>query len=120
MKYTNLNVYALLIGDIVLPLSISILNALSIKNRIGFSFEFKKTFFYPFVAAIIMSTMVNISYNLFLSKFISHWIALMVTICIGVFVYLFTVIQFGCFTTSEIKSLPIGKRFLFKLQNIKF
>lgn len=120
MKYTNLNVYALLIGDIVLPLSISILNALSIKNRIGFSFEFKKTFFYPFVASIIMSTIVNIVYNLFLSKFISHWIALMITICIGVLVYLLAVIQFGCFATSEIKSLPIGKRFLFKLQNIKF
>lgn len=103
MKYTNLSIYALLIGNIIFPLVISILNFIFIKKRISYIFEYKKIFIYPTIASIAMSVVLAITYNLIFSKIISNWLALLLTMIVGISVYLLIIIKLGCFAYKSHK-----------------
>ena len=64
LRFTNLGIYAVVIGTTTFPIVIMILNLLSLNKYIGYTQEVLKTFIIPSVCGIVMSVCVVLVYNL--------------------------------------------------------
>lgn len=66
LKFTNLGIYAMVIGNATFPIVILVLNLTSLNRYVGYRQEFIKTFLIPLACAVFMGLMVSLTYNLFL------------------------------------------------------
>ncbi len=107
---TDLNVYALLIGDITFPLLISILNWISVKKYIGYRQEVGKTFAVPLISSAIMGAAAWIVYYLLFMITKSMIIGLLFSIAAAIAVYAVLILALRCFEVSELYELPMGGR----------
>lgn len=107
---TDLNVYALLIGDITFPLLISILNWISVKKYIGYRQEVGKTFAVPLISSAIMGAAAWIVYYLLFIITKSMIIGLLFSIAAAIAVYAVLILALRCFEVSELYELPMGGR----------
>ena len=58
----RLDIYAVVIGDITFGLTVSILNAFSIKKHMGYSHDLRETFLRPFICSAAMGIMCYLAY----------------------------------------------------------
>ncbi len=66
LRFTNLGIFAVVIGTTTFPVVIMILNLLSLNKYLGYTQEVVKTFLIPSICGIIMSVCVVLIYNLFI------------------------------------------------------
>ncbi len=76
LKFTNLGIYAVVIGCTTFPVVIMILNLVSLNRYVGYTQEIIQTFFVPGVCSVIMGIVVVLTYNLFIMLSNSNFIAL--------------------------------------------
>ena len=107
---TDMNVMALIIGNVSFPLITSVLNMVSLRRRTGYSLDWKKTFILPGLAAVIMGAVTSgILYVLKLLG-VGNIIQLLVPIFIAVPVYSAMVFVLKAVSIEEAVSFPlIGK-----------
>ncbi len=118
LKFSNVGIYALIIGNITFPLVVSILNVLALKRYIPtFQLHPLKTFMVPLSASLWMSIVVMLVYALLrkallaiAGAYVANAIALFVTLAIAMFVYFVVFLKLRGMTKDELFDFPMGRR----------
>lgn len=119
LKYTELGVFALIIGNVTFPMCVSLLNCMAIKRKMGYKWEMKRSFFMPFIASVwmglVMALCCALLHFIFGTKgnleMVKNAVELFVAGGFGVFVYGAVLLGTGCFTKQELSSLPLLRKF---------
>lgn len=75
LKFTNLGIYAIVIGSTTFPVVVMILNLVSLNRYVGYTQEVIQTLFVPFVCSVIMGIIAVLTFNLFIMLSDSNFIA---------------------------------------------
>lgn len=110
LKYTKLNVYAVVASMAVFGVCVTVLNQIALYRSGYWAPEFMKTFVLPGVCASIMASMgwiVEVS----LSQAVSQkYVTVPVAILTGIIVYLFLLVILRAMTPEEMRQFPGGRR----------
>ncbi len=112
MFFLDLNIYSVVISNIVFPLAVTLLNAHSIKSHIGYRQEYFRTFILPAASSVIMGLVVFGLYTLIFNFSDNNALATLVSILFGAIVYFIVLIKMKGLSPKEISSLPKGHVFL--------
>ena len=114
----RLDIYAVVIGDITFGLTVSILNAFSIKKHMGYSHDLRETFLRPFICSVAMGIMCYLAYWL-TSKIIPiNALCTLFAIMVAVIVYAVVLIISGTVTENELMSVPKGTMLIRLLKKV--
>ncbi len=113
----NLNIYAVVVANIIFALIISILNALSIRRYLGYRQEIYRTFVVPALASLIMAAAAYIVYHVFHLVF-GNTFSTIIAVIAGVIVYGIGLVSFRGITQEEIAALPRGNTIIRILHRI--
>ena len=104
----DLNIYTMIVGNVVFSLVMCILNGLSVKKHSGFRPDIMKTFVKPAAAAVIMGAAVYGVY--FITYRVTGIDALctVVSIFAGMIVYAIALLLIKGITEQELRSFPKG------------
>lgn len=109
LQFTNMNVYALLVGNITFPFVICVLNWIQIKRRLSYHQEVMTTFIIPTISACIMGVVTFLVYkgaDMILPNIVSTILA----IGIGVVIYFGALIALKGIDGNELERLPMGRK----------
>lgn len=114
---TDLNIYAVVIADVIFALVICILNAFSLRKYLGYRQEILKTFLLPGGASIIMGAAAYFSYKLFqyllgnlkVGDFSSNAVSVIASIVVSAIVYFILLLLFKAVDEDELYKIPKGK-----------
>jgi len=118
LLYTDLNLYALCLANIIYSLLMCILNSLSMRKVLQYKQEIKRTFVTPAIAALIMGIfsfainfsgrkllpVIGLSLNWYTNAFI-----LCIDLIISIVIYAIALIKIGGMTKDELLALPKGR-----------
>ncbi len=112
LKFTNLGIWARLIGDMSFPLLIAVLNVRQIKNCTGFEISAKKVFLSPLLCSLAMGT-ASLAIYLILNL-IAHsmLISLALSVAAAVALYAFLILKSSVFSDEELLEFPAGSKIL--------
>ena len=105
---TDLDLYALVIANIVYSGLMCILNQWSVRQAIGYRQEWMKTFLVPLLAAALMGVAAWAVYDVLYLLTSSTVISVIPAIVIAVCVYFVMLIMFRGVTEQELRSIPKG------------
>lgn len=110
LAFSPLGVYSLVIGNMLFPLVICILNYMTLKKALGYKQEIERTFVRIALCTGFMSVLAFIGYRgcLFLCK--SAKISLLVSIFFAVVLYFVLAIGFRAVTEEELMDFPMGSK----------
>ena len=112
LMVTDLNVYALVICNVLFPVIVSVLNCRSITIEVGYEWEYKETFLKPLFASVAMGFVAFAIYHVAAARISNVYITSIIAIIPAVIVYVVTVIQIGCFSEEELSAIPGGTKLL--------
>lgn len=108
LKFTNLNIYAIVIGNVIFSFMMCVLNAIDIKKATRYKQEVYKTFVVPLISSAIMGVVSFLVY-LGLEKLTkSNTIAFIAAFIMAAVVYVVVLLLMKGFTEEEMRSLPKG------------
>ncbi len=111
LRFTDLNIYALVLFDMIFSLIICILNLNAIRRYINFVPEVKNTFVMPAVAAAIMGFVGFIVYRLLIKVGIfGNSISCIIAILVCFVVYAILLLLFKTVSEDELEGLPGGRK----------
>lgn len=119
LKKFELNVYGLVIGNVVFALIVCILNAIAIKRTIRYRQELLRTFILPFIAAAIMGIAAYYSHHWLEILTKSNTIATLTAIAVAVFIYVFLIVILRVVNEDEIRRFPKGHLLVKILKKVK-
>ncbi len=108
LQFTNLSTYALVIGNVIFPMVVSILNWFSLEKHLGYQQEIIKTFVIPFVSAGLMGTATYFIYQGLFLWTSSNLISLVLSIFAAVLVYFILLIFMKGVGEEELSRIPKG------------
>ncbi len=108
LYFTDLDLYALLIGTGAYSLLMCILNGTSVKKYLGFRQEIKKTFIVPGIAALLMGGVVWAAYYGIFVFVRSTTLGLCISIPLGVLAYFILLIKLKGVDEDELRGFPKG------------
>lgn len=106
--YTNLDLYSIVIANIVYSGAMCILNQISVRKAVGYRQEIMRTFLIPLLASAFMGAIAWAVYELLLMLTKSPRISVIPAILIGAVVYFALLILFRGVTEKELKGFPKG------------
>lgn len=124
LQYTNLGVYALIIGNITFPLVVCVLNWRSVGKCLDYHQEIRTTFTLPTVAALIMGVVCFVSYQgLHLviehmgklvdlggkGAYFNNAISTLVAVILGVVIYFLVALLLKTVKEEELMEMPMGR-----------
>ncbi|HPF28547.1 MAG TPA: polysaccharide biosynthesis C-terminal domain-containing protein, partial [Lachnospiraceae bacterium] len=110
--YTDLSVYALIIGNVTFPLIVCLLNCRSVSKLLGYRFDWNNILMKPMLAALIMGAAAYGTYILVLILVKSKLIAMIGSILVALVIYLVLLYLWKVLTKEVLSRLPlVGKRF---------
>lgn len=101
------NIYGVVYANIIFGLIICLLNARSIRKKLHYRQEIKKTFLVPVIAAGVMGIVAYLVYRLF-NLFAGNTISTILAVCVGAVVYGICLVKLGGILEREIRRLPKG------------
>ncbi len=104
----HLNIYTMIVGNIVFSLVMCILNGRSVHKYSGYSPNIGKTYVRPAVASVLMGVIVYLVYILFHRVTGSNTIATIIGIVAGIVSYFVILLLIHGITEEELKSFPRG------------
>ncbi len=110
MQFTNLGVYALVIGNVTYPLLVCFLNGSDVKKYLGWKQEMTKSFCIPFLASIIMGIVAFAIYKGGLALTHSNLIAMIPAIAAAIMIYFILVLKLKGINREELYDFPMGRR----------
>ncbi len=119
LRITNLGVYSIAIATTLYAGLMCFLNQYSVKKAIAYRQEYRKSFFIPILASVIMGGVIKLVYEGMYLCVASMKIVVILAIMLGIVLYLFLLILFQCFTKQEIENFPGGKKIIKKLSKIR-
>lgn len=108
LLYTNLDLYALVIANIVYSGLMCILNQVAVRRAIDYKQEFRHTFLLPFAAAAVMGVVALLVYHGLYLLTSSTVVSVIPAILIAAGVYFVLLILFRAVTEQELRGLPKG------------
>ena len=108
LLYTNLDLYALVIANIVYSGLMCILNQVAVRRAIDYRQEFRHTFLLPFAAAAVMGVVAFLVYHGLYLLTSSTVVSVIPAILIAAGVYFVLLILFRAVTEQELRGLPKG------------
>ena len=112
LYFTDLNIYALVICNVLFPLIVSALNCHAITTKVGYQWEFLDTFIKPFLAAAAMGIEIYAVYHVVQPRISNIYVSSMIAIVPAVIIYAVVILQIGCFSEDELEALPGGSKLL--------
>jgi stage V sporulation protein B len=109
--FTNLGVYALIIGNVTFPLLVSLLNCRSLTRELGYRWRPARMFGVPLVSAGVMGVVTWGSYRL-VTLLLPAWVGLCASLVLSVAGYGFLILRLHCFSDSQLRELPMGGKLL--------
>ena len=109
IRNPNINIYGAAISSLVCQIVSFIIIYITIRKSISFKIDIKNSLIKPLTASIIMGIFVAISHY-FLNQLIGNSMATLISILIGMIVYLILVISIKIFTKEQICSFPKGDK----------
>lgn len=108
LLHTEMDCYGLAVSNTLYAGIMCLLNQFSLRRAIGYHQEWKKTFFLPGLAAIVMGVVARAVYELIYLACSSMRIALIPAIAVGVIVYLAMLLALKAMSEQELRALPKG------------
>lgn len=109
LVYTELDLYALLLGTATYSFSMCLLNDLSVRKYLDFHMDFKKSFLLPALSAGIMGVVTWASYYLSRIAGLGNAISMAISVSLSVIVYFMTILGTKAITEEELSHFPKGK-----------
>lgn len=120
LKFTNIGIYALIIGNVTFPLVVCILNWLAVGKYLSYNQEVKTTFLLPCTAALIMGVVCFLGYHglyflighsigIFMGSYVSNLLSTLLTVVIAVIVYFIVLLVIHAVNKEELKDMPMGR-----------
>ena len=101
------NIYGVVYANIIFGLIICLLNARSIRKKLHYRQEIKKTFLVPVIAAGVMGIAAYLVHRVF-NLFAGNTISTILAVCVGAVVYGICLVKLGGILEREISRLPKG------------
>lgn len=101
------NIYGVVYANIIFGLIICLLNARSIRKKLHYRQEIKKTFLVPVIAAGVMGIAAYLVHRVF-NLFAGNTISTILAVCVGAIVYGICLVKLGGILDREIRRLPKG------------
>ena len=101
------NIYGVVYANIIFGLIICLLNARSIRKKLHYRQEIKKTFLVPVIAAGVMGIAAYLVHRVF-NLFAGNTISTILAVCVGAIVYGICLVKLGGILEREIRRLPKG------------
>lgn len=118
LYYTNLGVYALVIGNVSFPLVVCLLNVRSVKKLLEYSFDVKGIFIKPLFSALVMGLFASLTYKGLIAlcgdAMRVKIIGLIIAFIVAIVTYGIVLLLTGEFAGEESKNLPLIGRFFRK------
>lgn len=109
LHFTNLGLYALVIGNVTYPMVVCALNWIAVGKHLEYHQELKTTFLIPFICSIIMGAITFLVYQGIYLLVHSNTLSTLIALCIAVIVYFVSVILLKGVTEEELHSFPMGR-----------
>ena len=100
-------IYGVVYANIIFGLIICLLNARSIRKKLHYRQEIKKTFLVPVIAAGVMGIAAYLVHRVF-NLFAGNTISTILAVCVGAVVYGICLVKLGGILEREIRRLPKG------------
>lgn len=119
LKFTELNVHALVIGNITFSLLVCVLNWFAVARHLNYRQEVMKTFVFPTGCAVVMGIFTWLSYKgiYFITK--RNSISTVVSLVVSVAVYGIALILTKTVSKEELYRMPMGGRLVNLLEKIR-
>ncbi|HHV11253.1 MAG TPA: polysaccharide biosynthesis protein [Clostridiales bacterium] len=108
LKFTDLSVYALVVGNVTFPLVVCILNWLSVEKHLDYRQEIIKTFVVPAVSAALMGVVTGLTYWGLHNLTDSIMASLVLSILVAVVVYFIILVFLKGISEEELSRIPKG------------
>ncbi len=112
LKYLNLGVYGLVIGNVTFAMVVCILNWLAVGRALKYHQEVKTTFILPLIAALIMGVVTLAVYSGVYAIASSNALALLISVPLAMVIYGALIIVLKAVTAQELPDMPFGMRIL--------
>ena len=114
IKFFELDEYAVTVSYMVFGLIVSALNLVDIqaimrRERAGTHASIRQMYVFPLIASLVMGFFVWLSYT-GMRSVLPNFAALILSVLIGMFIYLICVLKMHVINTNEYADLPMGKR----------
>lgn len=108
--FTDLNVYALVICNVLFPVVVCVLNCRSISQKVGYQWEYLNTFIKPLIASAAMGMVAFAVYRVLYAAIGNVYVVSVIAIGAAVVVYAVMILQIRCFSEEELSSIPGGRK----------
>ena len=108
LMYTDMTVFALVIGGMIMPAVVIVLSSLIISLRLQIRIEIFRTFIIPTAASGIMGVAVYFIYNLILNLTHRYYLGLAASLPIGMLVFFIFELLLKGVNKNELKNFPKG------------
>ena len=111
LKYTDLGIYSLIIGNVSFPLIVCVLNMRSITRILDHHWDWKRSFMLPFAASAVMGLAAWGGYRL-LHLLLGGRVVLPLAaaVIMALVVYGALILKMRCFSKEELLQFPMGGR----------
>ncbi len=109
LKFTNLDTYALVIGNVTFALLVCILNWISVAKYLNYKQEVIKTFLIPLACSLVMGVFTFLSYKGVYELINRNSIATIISLLVSVLIYGVLLIVTRGITEEELYEIPKGR-----------
>jgi stage V sporulation protein B len=108
LRFTNLGLYALVVGSIIYSLLICIFNAISLAKVQPGKTDVRRIYVVPAIASIFMGALTIVVYEGTRKLLHNYIIAMFAAVIIAVLFYAVAILKIGGYSEEELKALPKG------------
>lgn len=108
LYYTELNIFALVLADVIYSTLICMLNGFSLRKHMQYKQEYMGTFIKPLFASALMGGAAWGCYQLLALIIPINLVCLAVSILVAIIIYFVVVLKIGGITEEELKHFPKG------------
>ncbi len=103
--YFDMSIYALIIGNVTFPLIVAVLNCVSVNKYVGYVIPFRKAFWKPLLAALVMGAAALAVYTGLKAVIHSMLIPMVVAVVVAVIVYVVMLFVTKALSAEEINAI---------------
>ncbi len=109
LQFFDLGAYALVVGNVVFALIVSVLNWISVAKLINYKQEIKKTFLIPAGCSAFMAGVAYLVYWLVFNVTKSNALSTLLAVMLAMVVYAVLLLLFKDVTETELIKMPMGR-----------
>lgn len=119
LKFTNLEVYALVIGNVTFSLLVCILNWRAVAKYLNYKQELLTTFIIPTACSLVMGVCTYLTYKGIYYVIESNALATVISLMVSIIVYGVLLLVSRCISEEELSQAPMGNRMISLLKRFR-